>query len=119
MIDIVRMQEKIISLEKWFNQNFDKSKSPIKIKQIEGGQSNPTYLIERSRKKYILRSRPTGKLLPSAHAIDREFRILDSLYDTVVPVPEVYIFCEDEKVFGSSFYLMEFFLQFLLMTLHF
>ncbi|MAR79238.1 MAG: phosphotransferase family protein [Rhodospirillaceae bacterium] len=95
-------------LEKWLQKNINNFEGPIKIEPILGGQSNPTYLINSFKKKYILRSKPLGKLLPSAHAIEREYRILKALRQTIIPVPKVYILCEDINVWGSPFYIMEF-----------
>lgn len=77
-------------------------------KKFATGQSNPTYLIETPEKKYVLRKKPPGKLLPSAHAVDREYRIIKALEKTAVPVPKTMLLCEDESVIGTIFYLMEF-----------
>lgn len=75
--------------------------------KFKDGQSNPTYLITTQDKKYVLRRKPPGTLLASAHAVDREFRVLQALEPTNVPVPKVYHLCEDDEVIGSSFYVME------------
>lgn len=83
---------------------------PIKyynVLQYEGGQSNPTYLLELDGEKFVLRRRPPGNLLPSAHAIDREYRIMKALQGTDVPVPEVILFCENPAVIGTTFFLMK------------
>lgn len=72
------------------------------------GQSNPTFLIESASGKYVLRRKPPGKLLKSAHAVDREYRVMTALAGTDVPVPRTYLLCEDESVIGSVFFLMEF-----------
>ena len=80
----------------------------LSIKQFKGGQSNPTYLIETSRERYVLRRKPPGKLLKSAHAIEREYKVLSALSDTDVPTPKTFLLCEDEDVIGTAFYLMEF-----------
>lgn len=72
-----------------------------------GGQSNPTYLLRAGDAQYVLRKQPTGKLLPSAHAVDREFRIMQALGATDVPVPRMRHFCTDAKVIGTPFYVME------------
>ena len=95
-------------LEKWLYENISNFEGIDKIDPIQGGQSNPTYLITTYKKKYILRSKPLGNLLPSAHAIEREYRILKALDQTVIPVPKVYILCEDHSIWGSPFYIMEF-----------
>ena len=72
------------------------------------GQSNPTFLIESASGKYVLRRKPPGKLLKSAHAVDREYRVMTALAGTDVPVPRTYLLCEDEEVIGGVFFLMEF-----------
>jgi aminoglycoside phosphotransferase (APT) family kinase protein len=77
------------------------------VRQMRGGQSNPTFLIATDRGDYVLRKQPPGKLLPSAHAVDREFRVLSALADTDVPVPRPILFCDDTAVVGTPFYLME------------
>ncbi len=79
----------------------------IKVRQFKYGQSNPTFLISGGTREYVLRKKPPGKLLPSAHAIDREYRIFKALQDTDVPVPRTYLLCEDESVIGTAFYIME------------
>jgi aminoglycoside phosphotransferase (APT) family kinase protein len=79
------------------------------LKQFQGGQSNPTYLIETGEdRKYVLRKKPPGKLLPSAHQIDREYRIQKALAGTGVPVAAMIHYCADPAVIGTEFYLMEF-----------
>jgi aminoglycoside phosphotransferase (APT) family kinase protein len=76
-----------------------------KIEQFKGGQSNPTYKIN---DKYVLRRKPPGKLLPSAHAVDREYRVIKALHPTGFPVAKPHVLCEDESVIGTAFYVMEF-----------
>jgi aminoglycoside phosphotransferase (APT) family kinase protein len=78
------------------------------LEQFSGGQSNPTYRLEWGGKHYVLRKKPAGPLLPSAHAIEREYRVMRALHGTGVPVPEVLALCEDAEVIGTPFYLMEF-----------
>ena len=78
----------------------------IEVIQFQGGQSNPTYRIVTSAGNYVLRKKPAGKLLPSAHAIEREFTVMRAL-DGRVPVPRMYVLCNDESVIGQSFYVME------------
>lgn len=80
----------------------------LEFTQFKGGQSNPTYLVTTADKKYVLRRKPPGILLPSAHAIDREFRVISALYDQGFPVPRPYIYCEDETIAGTAFFLMAF-----------
>lgn len=77
------------------------------VRQMRGGQSNPTFLLATDRGEYVLRKQPPGKLLPSAHAVDREFRVLSALAGTDVPVPRALLFCDDREVVGTPFYLME------------
>lgn len=78
------------------------------LQRIKGGQSNPTYYLRAGDGEYVLRKKPPGKLLPTAHAIEREFRILDALGGTDVPVPRVRHLCEDSSVVGTPFYVMDF-----------
>ena len=77
------------------------------IQPVDGGQSNPTYFVTLGHRRLVLRKRPSGPLLPSAHAVDREFRIQLSLRNSAVPVPEVLLYCDDETVVGTAFYVME------------
>ena len=81
---------------------------PLEIAQFKGGQSNPTYLLNAGRQRYVLRRKPPGKLLPSAHAVDREFRVISALAGTDVPVARALALCEDESVIGTAFYVMEY-----------
>ncbi|GAB2671049.1 phosphotransferase family protein [Arenimonas aestuarii] len=83
-------------------------RGPVVATKFKGGQSNPTYLIEAASGRYVLRRKPSGKLLPSAHAVDREFRVLQALHGGPVPVAEPLHLCTDESVIGSVFYLMAF-----------
>lgn len=79
----------------------------VDIRQMRGGQSNPTFLIVTNQGEYVLRKQPPGDLLPSAHAVDREYRVIDALSKTDVPVPRAVLFCDDRAVIGTPFYLME------------
>ena len=79
---------------------------PVEVRQFLGGQSNPTYLLRAASGDYVLRRKPPGKLLPSAHAVDREYRILTALQGSGVPVPRTYLLCEDPEVIGTVFYVM-------------
>ncbi|MFC1531875.1 phosphotransferase [Thermodesulfobacteriota bacterium] len=85
-------------------EDFSKS---ITVRQYGDGQSNPTFLISGDKGEYVMRKKPPGKLLPSAHAVDREYRVLKALYDTDVPVPKVYLLCVDESIIGTPFFIME------------
>ncbi len=83
--------------------------APVKVEQFKGGQSNPTYrLTDGGGRHYVLRRKPPGKLLPSAHAVDREFRVIAALNKTNVPTPRAYALSEDESVVGTAFYIMEY-----------
>ncbi len=95
-------------LNSWLSDHVPGFRGPFKQHTLEGGQSNPTYRLTARSGDYVLRRKPLGQLLPSAHAVDREFRILHALAGTTVPVPQVYALCEDESVLGSAFYLMDF-----------
>jgi aminoglycoside phosphotransferase (APT) family kinase protein len=80
---------------------------PLEVKQFRGGQSNPTFLLSTANgAQYVLRRKPAGHLLPSAHAVDREFRLISALHGTDVPVAQPYCLCTDESVIGSMFYVM-------------
>ena len=81
---------------------------PLTVKQFKGGQSNPTYLLETPARRYVLRRKPPGKLLPSAHAVDREYRVIRALHAQGFPVAEPLVFCADESVAGTPFYVMGF-----------
>ena len=80
----------------------------VKVEQFHGGQSNPTYRITAGDRRYVLRRKPPGPLLPSAHAVDREFRVMTALARTDVPVPKMYALCADPSVIGTAFYVMEY-----------
>ena len=81
---------------------------PLSAHRFAGGQANPTYRLSSPSGDYVLRRKPPGPLLPSAHAVDREYRVLHALQATPVPVPRVHALCEDDSVIGSAFYVMEF-----------
>lgn len=83
-------------------------RQPMKVQQYQGGQSNPTYLLEAGGTRYVLRKKPPGKLLPSAHLVEREYRVMKALAQTDVPVPEMHVLCEDDDVIGTTFFLMEY-----------
>lgn len=83
-------------------------KGDIELRQFEGGQSNPTYLVRLGGERMVLRRKPPGPLLPSAHAVDREFRVIRALEGTDVPVARALALCEDEAVIGTAFYLMQY-----------
>ena len=81
--------------------------SRLEVRQFVGGQSNPTFLLSSGERRVVLRKQPGGRLLPSAHAVDREFRIMQALHATDVPVPAMLHFCSDPAVIGTPFYVME------------
>lgn len=94
------------ALTRWFEANVEGFEGPISYTKFKGGQSNPTYKIETPNAKYVLRRQPFGKLLPSAHAVDREYTAMTGLYPTGFPVPRTYGLCEDTDVIGSKFFVM-------------
>ncbi len=82
---------------------------PLDIRQFQGGQSNPTFLLETGARQYVLRKKPPGKTLPSAHQVDREFKVMSALAEhSEVPVPAMHALCEDDDVIGTTFYVMDF-----------
>jgi len=81
---------------------------PLSVKQFKGGQSNPTYLLSTPARRYVLRRKPPGTLLPSAHAVDREYRVIQALYAQRFPAPEPLTYCADDSVVGTPFYVMDF-----------
>ncbi len=83
-------------------------KGPIQLSQLTGGQSNPTFKISCSNEHFVLRKKPAGILLPSAHAVDREHRVMRALANTNVPVPRMLAYCEDENIVGTAFFIMEY-----------
>ena len=95
-------------LASYLEANIESFRGPLTASKFAGGQSNPTFKIEAASGSYVLRRQPPGKLLKSAHAVDREYRVLAALADTDVPVAKVYHLCEDPEVIGSMFYIMEF-----------
>ena len=91
----------------WLGSHVAAFCGPVTAERFAGGQSNPTYKLSAASGQYVLRRKPPGPLLPSAHAVDREFRVMRALAETAVPVPRVYALCEDDAVIGSAFYVME------------
>jgi len=100
----------IAALERFLLSRLDGFRGPLSVEQFKGGQSNPTYKLITPDRSYVMRSKPgpAAKLLPSAHAIEREFRVMGALHATDVPVPRMLVLCEDESVIGRAFYVMEF-----------
>ena len=93
-------------LAAWMSANVEGYQGPLEVRQFKGGQSNPTYQLVTPARKYVLRRKPPGKLLPSAHAVDREFKVISGLYPTGFPVARPYGLCVDEGVTGTMFYVM-------------
>jgi len=100
----------VAALQTWLSQNMACFSGPLEIEQFNGGQSNPTYKLITPGRAYVMRSKPgpRDKLLPSAHAIEREFKVMDALALSGVPVARMHVLCEDESVIGRAFYVMEF-----------
>lgn len=99
-IDIARLQS-------YMEAHVEGFAGTMALSQFKGGQSNPTYRIDAGGRSYVLRRKPPGILLPSAHAVDREYRVITALAQTDVPVPRTYCLCEDDGVIGTVFYIME------------
>lgn len=93
-------------LTEWFSANVEGFEGPISYSKFKGGQSNPTYRIDTPGQAYVLRRQPFGKLLPSAHAVDREYTVMAALGPTGFPVPKTYGLCEDPEVIGAKFFVM-------------
>ena len=96
------------NLQSWIDEYVPNAGKIKAIEQFKGGQSNPTYKIITESKNLVLRRKPPGKLLPSAHAVDREYKVITALYETDVPVPKTYGLCEDDDVAGTAFFVMDF-----------
>ncbi|HYM03906.1 MAG TPA: phosphotransferase [Stellaceae bacterium] len=95
-------------LATWMKENVEGFREPLEVEQFRGGQSNPTFRLSAGGKGYVLRRKPPGKLLPSAHAVDREYRVITALRNTDVPVARSYALCLDDGVIGTAFYIMEY-----------
>ena len=100
----------VAALTAWLSQQLPGFQGPIQVEMFKGGQSNPTYKLVTPSGNYVMRSKPApvAQLLPSAHAVEREFTVMRGLADTQVPVPRMLCLCEDESVIGRAFYLMEY-----------
>ncbi|RAK57883.1 phosphotransferase family protein [Phenylobacterium deserti] len=95
------------ALDRWMAANVEGYAGPLQVFQFKGGQSNPTYQLVTPTRKYVLRRKPPGKLLPSAHAVDREYRVITALGTTGFPVARTWGLCADESVIGTMFYVMD------------
>lgn len=95
-------------LQTFLEQQLPGFSGSLSAEKFAGGQSNPTFKLSANGRHYVLRRKPPGQLLKSAHAVDREFRVISALQDTDVPVPKTYCLCEDDAIIGSAFYVMEY-----------
>lgn len=97
------------ALAAWLEDRIEGLEGPLHPQRFKGGQSNPTFLLTDARgQRYVLRKKPGGELLPSAHAVDREYRVMKALEGTDVPVARMLVYCDDPAVIGTAFYVMEF-----------
>lgn len=106
VLDAHRFDE--ASLQRYLLEHVDGFTAPLSVQQFQGGMSNPTFKLTDGRAmNYVLRKKPPGELLPSAHAVDREYRVISALANSGVPVPRTFALCEHEAVIGTAFYVME------------
>jgi aminoglycoside phosphotransferase (APT) family kinase protein len=98
----------VASLQAYMEAHVEGFSGALEVAQFKGGQSCPTYRLSAGGKDYVLRRKPPGKLLPSAHAVEREYRVITALGESDVPVARTYVLCEDESVVGTPFYIMDF-----------
>ncbi|MDD3761673.1 MAG: phosphotransferase [Nevskiales bacterium] len=98
----------VAALQRYMAEHVEGFSGELSISQFDGGQSNPTYRLNAGGRSYVLRRKPPGKLLASAHAVDREYRVITALAGTDVPVAKTYCLCEDDAVIGTAFYIMEY-----------
>jgi aminoglycoside phosphotransferase (APT) family kinase protein len=100
----------VAALQAWLEKNLEGFAGPLSVEAFKGGQSNPTYKLNTPTRSYVMRAKPgpVAKLLPSAHAIEREYAVMRGLHGTDVPVPRMHVLCEDESIIGRAFYIMEF-----------
>lgn len=96
----------VARLERYLNEHIEGFRGPLEVEQFKGGQSCPTYRLGAGGKYYVLRRKPPGKLLPSAHAVEREYKVISALQGSAVAVPKSYLLCEDESIVGTAFYVM-------------
>lgn len=95
------------ALARYLEERFAGFERPMQVEQFEGGQSNPTFRLTAGGRRYVMRKQPPGQLLPSAHQVDREYRVMKALEATDVPVPRMHALCEDASIIGTKFYVME------------
>ncbi|HZC58039.1 MAG TPA: phosphotransferase family protein [Xanthobacteraceae bacterium] len=101
-----RLRFDVARLEAYLHEQVPGFAGPAIVSQFKGGQSNPTYLVETPLRRYVLRRKPPGKLLPSAHAVDREFRVISAIHGQGFPVAEPVLYCADDAVIGTAFFVM-------------
>jgi aminoglycoside phosphotransferase (APT) family kinase protein len=94
------------SLARWMSEHVEGFAGPLTVSQFKGGQSNPTYRLDTPKTSYVMRRKPFGKLLPSAHAVDREYKVIAALHKQGFPVARAYALCMDDAVIGAAFYIM-------------
>ncbi len=102
------LQQRLPALQDWLRANVEGFAGTLHVEAFEGGQSNPTYRLTAGSGEYVLRRKPMGKLLPGAHAVDREYRVLRALSGSAVPVATPLAYCDDDAVIGSAFYVMDY-----------
>jgi aminoglycoside phosphotransferase (APT) family kinase protein len=95
-----------LRLEAWMREHVEGFEGPLVVLQFKGGQSNPTYRLNTPKRSYVMRRKPFGKLLPSAHAVDREYRVIAALGKQGFPVAHAYALCQDDSIIGAAFYIM-------------
>lgn len=104
-----RLQFDSAALERYLGAHIEGLRGPLQVEQFEGGQSNPTYLLTApGGRRFVVRRKPPGKLLPSAHAVDREFVVTRALHSTGFPVARPRLLCDDEKVIGTPFFVTDY-----------
>jgi aminoglycoside phosphotransferase (APT) family kinase protein len=96
------------ALEAYLIEHLERFRGPLAVRQFEGGQSNPTFLLQTPSGDYVLRKKPPGRLLPSAHQVEREYRVMTALRDSGVPVPQTLLACADDSIIGTGFFIMAF-----------
>ncbi len=97
----------ISNLDRYLREHVEGYTGGLELEQFKGGQSNPTFMLKSGNRRYVLRRKPPGKLLPSAHAVDREYRVITALHASGFPVAKTYCLCEDDAIIGTAFYVMD------------
>ena len=98
----------VASLDRYLRAHVEGFSGKLEVEQFKGGQSNPTFMLKAGERRYVLRRKPPGKLLPSAHAVDREYRVITALHASGFPVAKTYCLCEDDTIIGTAFYVMDY-----------